>query len=239
MPRDETPSRNTPRSPGFSRRDFLARAGGLTLAAGAGSLLPSGTAHAAEIITTPRNGMQDGYYYDFWTDGAGTVSMALGDAGHYTVLWNDCGNFVAGKGWATGGRRTVQWAGDFAPSGSGYLSVYGWTTDPLVEYYIMDGYGSYRPDFSDHRGVVASDGKTYDIYRTVRIPLPSEGVGDQLFQQFWSVNQGERSNGGTITTGNHFDAWSRAGMTLGSFTDFMIVATEGYQSSGHADIWVG
>ncbi|MCC9738999.1 glycoside hydrolase family 11 protein [Streptomyces sp. MNU89] len=35
--------------------------------------------------------------------------MALGDAGHYTVVWNDCGNFVAGNGWATGGRRTVKW----------------------------------------------------------------------------------------------------------------------------------
>nr|WP_267134234.1 glycoside hydrolase family 11 protein [Streptomyces sp. WAC 00631] len=34
--------------------------------------------------------------------------MALGDAGHYTVVWNDCGNFVAGNGWATGGRRTVK-----------------------------------------------------------------------------------------------------------------------------------
>ncbi|GGM06508.1 hypothetical protein GCM10010129_57890 [Streptomyces fumigatiscleroticus] len=100
--------------------------------------------------------MQGGHYYHFWTDGVGTVSMTLGDAGHYTVVCDECGNVVAGTGWATGGRGTVKWAGDFAPSGSGSLSVYGWTTNPLVEYCIMYGYGSYRPAFSDHRDVVAS-----------------------------------------------------------------------------------
>ncbi|KAF4406585.1 glycoside hydrolase family 11 protein [Streptomyces lycii] len=231
---DDNAARNTPQFARPNRRSFLARAGGVALAAGAGPLLLPGTAHA-QTITTPQNGLQGGYFYSFWTDGAGAVSMELKDDGRYTVDWTDCGNFVAGKGWSTGGRRVVNWEGDFAPSGNGYLSVYGFTTNPLVEYYIIDGYGTYRPIGTDRRGTVTSDGQTYDIHRTVRVGLPTIPE-NQIMQQFWSVNQGSRTRGGTITTGNHFDAWQAAGMTLGSFTDYMIVATEGYQSSGRADI---
>ncbi|GAA2426823.1 glycoside hydrolase family 11 protein [Streptomyces glaucus] len=103
----------------------------------------------------------------------------------------------------------------------------------------MDGCGSYRPAFSGHGGVVAGDGGTRGIHRTARAPLPSGGVGDQLVQQFRSTSRGGRSDGGTRTTGNRFDAWSRAGTTPGSFTGFMTVPAEGCRSSGRADVRAG
>lgn len=146
------------------------------------------------------------------------------------MSWSGQGNLVGGVGWNPGASRAISYTGTYSPNGNSYLSVYGWTQSPLIEYYIVENFGTYNPSSAATlMGTVVSDGSTYDILQTTRTNEPSI-VGTATFQQYWSVRRTHRSSG-TVTTANHFAAWAALGLKLGAH-NYQIVATEGYHSSG-------
>lgn len=122
---------------------------------------------SARSGTASSTGTNNGYYYSFWTDGGAAVtytnkgkdsnshaiinlnyfrSFYLNKAGgEYAVQWSGSGNFVGGKGWNPGSSQAISFSGTYSPNGNSYLSVYGWTTSPLIEYYIVENFGTYDP----------------------------------------------------------------------------------------------
>ena len=131
---------------------------------------------------------------------------------------------------------SIGFSGTYQPNGNSYLAVYGWMRNPLVEYYVVENFGTYDPSSGANiLGEVTCDGSTYKIAESWRYNQPSID-GTQTFQQYWAVRNNKRSSG-TVNTGCHFDAWERFGLPMGNH-NYQIVATEGYHSSGFAEITV-
>src|ERR1019366_2320411 len=64
----------------------------------------------------------------------------------YSTTWSGIGDFVAGVGWNPGSNQTVSFTGGLSASGgTSLVSLYGWSTNPLVEYYVMENYNGSPP----------------------------------------------------------------------------------------------
>lgn len=210
------------------------------LAAVSGAMAAPAAQAATELSRrggTPSSaGTHDGFYYSWWTDNGAQATYTNGPKGQYSIQWGTGGNLVGGKGWNPGTRRTISYTGTYTYNGNSYLAVYGWTRNPLVEYYIVENFGTYNPSSgAQKKGEVTVDGSTYDILVSTRTNQPSID-GTSTFQQYWSVRRNKRT-GGSVTVATHFDAWARAGLNLGNHF-YQIVATEGYFSSGSSSITV-
>jgi len=203
------------------------------------------TTVSAQTLTSNSTGTNNGFYYSFWKD-SGNASMTLHAGGRYASQWtNNTNNWVGGKGWNPGSsNKVVSYSGNYGVSASqnSYLALYGWTRSPLIEYYVIESYGSYNPascSGGTDYGSFQSDGATYNVRRCLRTQQPSID-GTQTFYQYFSVRNPKKGFGnisGTITFANHANFWASKGLNLGAH-NYMVLATEGYQSSGSSDLTV-
>lgn len=191
-------------------------------------------------------GTRDGYDWELWNQyGQGTATMTVGDKGTYKCSWDGIHNvlFRSGKKWNNNPQWTsldgiaVDYEVDYRPNGNSYLCIYGWMTEPTVEYYICDSYGTWRPpgDGFQLKGTKQIDGGTYEIYEGTHTG-PSIFSSNETFNQYWSIRvAGQLRTKGTITVSEHFKAWEEYGIKLGGLHE-VALNVEGWQSSGSADI---
>ena len=196
---------------------------------------------AADVIYDSREGRDGVYTYSLWKD-YGNTKMTLNGDGKFECSWQDIGNalfregikFDCTKTYQQIGSISVEYGVDYQPNGNSYMCVYGWSREPLIEYYIVDSWGSWRPPGADSKGTIEVDGGTYDIYETTRVDQPSID-GNTTFKQYWSVRTTKRTSG-TISVTEHFKAWEKLGMKIGKLYE-VSMTIEGYQSSGRAEVY--
>ncbi len=191
----------------------------------------------AKTITSTETGTHGGYNYEYWKD-IGNGTMELKEGGAFSCEWSDINNILFRNGFKYDQTQTHQQIGNvsityecnYQPNGDSYLCVYGWTVDPLVEFYIIESWGTWKPPGTVHsKGTVTVDGGVYDIYEMTVIRQHLED-----YQVYWSVRQ-QKQTSGTVSVSEHFKAWEAKGMKLGKLYEISFTV-EGYKSSGKADV---
>jgi len=190
-------------------------------------------------------GVLNGYRYELWNQNAqGTACMTLGSGAIFSGEWSGVRNYLARRGLGYNQTQEHQEIGTFystfncnynpnSSSGNSYLSIYGWTVDPLKEFYIVEDWRNWIPSMdagATLKGTINVNGSIYDIYENTRFNQPSI-IGNTTFQQYFSIRRDER-NSGTINISEHFDKWESLGMVMGKMYEVSFVV-EGYQSSGN------
>lgn len=191
-------------------------------------------------------GVKDGFRYELWNQNAqGTACMTVGAGALFSGEWNGIFNYLARRGLGYDQTQEHQEVGTFFSTyncnynptgeegGNSYLSIYGWTVEPLVEYYIVEDWRNWIPSMDQNakfKGELIVDGSIYDIYENTRFNQPSI-FGTKTFQQYFSIRRTVR-NSGTINITNHFEKWESLGMELGKLYEVSFVV-EGFKNSGN------
>ncbi|MDR0273540.1 MAG: glycoside hydrolase family 11 protein [Clostridiales bacterium] len=157
----------------------------------------------------------------------GGVQMDIYDNGTFACSWNQTFNtlFRVGRKFDNNSPRidsmgdiSVMFnAAEHTSTNTSYLTLYGWTRNSLIEWYVVENWITYRPGGNRgsarsgyiHHGTIEVDGGVYDIYTSWRIQQPSID-GTRTFLQIFSVRHGTRTSG-TVNLSAHFDAWRNIG----------------------------
>jgi len=167
----------------------------------------------------------NGYDFEFWGDSRGFAkgSMTLTGNGSFSCEWERPYKLLFRMGRKYNETQTHSQIGtfaleygisDFDPEGTAFISVYGWTVNPLAEFFIVENWGSNDDKGSGtmHKGTATIDGDIYDIYENTRTnQLSIKGV--RTFPQYWSVRRTRRSEG-TVSISEHFAAWEDVGFNM-------------------------
>lgn len=168
--------------------------------------------------------------WEIWSN-TGQGDLTTYSVPAFIASWNNAGGYLGRLGFEWNrfgdnpvphdqvGTITAQFASRKTGSAGGYsyVGMYGWTTNPCVEWYTVDD--SYNqmpinPGNTTEEGRVDIDGGTYIMYTR-----PTTGTGGSRCSgvdswiQYYSVRTQARACG-VISLSQHFDAWQSLGMDM-------------------------
>jgi hypothetical protein len=192
-----------------------------------------------QICTASQGNVGNGYSYSLWSDGTGSGCMTLfGSDAKFSATWTNVGDFLARAGLGFNRSTTYDKIGtisaDFVETktgggNGGYIGIYGWSVNPLHEYYIVDDWFGSRPNPGTKIGTITVDDGTYDVMTHTQMDQPSI-MGTQTFVQYFSIRQSRRQCG-HISVTEHFSQWAAMNLTLGNLVEARLLV-EAMNSSG-------
>lgn len=193
-----------------------------------------GTAHCSSNAQGSVNDLR----WTVWSSGNGGCLTTYGTGAAFKATWNNSGDFLARVGLQWDETKTYDQYGtvsaDFVSSKTGtaggysYIGIYGWSNNPLIEYYIVDDwFGGGGPPTAGGtlKGSFMVDGGTYKIYTHTQVNQGSIH-GNATFPQFFSIRQTARQCG-HISITEHYKQWASLGMTLGKMYEAKILVEAG------------
>jgi endo-1,4-beta-xylanase len=179
------------------------------------------------------------YTYDLWSDGQGSGCITVyGVGAAFKANWTNVGDWIARVGLAFDKTKTYSQIGTFSSDfayttkgittgGFGNVGIYGWSVNPLHEYYIAENWLGKKPNFT-YVATFTIDGEgTYDVMTNMQTDQPNITGTNADFVQYWSVNQTPRTCG-HISISKHFAEWASLGLQLGNLeeTRFLVEAQD-------------
>jgi hypothetical protein len=216
--------------------------------------LPPAPTGGTQACTVNASGSVLGQSWFMWYSGnGGCMTTFAGDRPAFRANWNNSGDYLARMGLQWDETQTHTQLGTigadlaFTKTGSAggysFIGIYGWSNNPLVEYYIVENSfdnGPATPYATTQRGTFNVDGATYRIYSGTKNNQPSIH-GTANFQQFFSVRQTPRQCG-HVSISEHFKQWQSMGMNLGLMYEARILVEAGGGSGNvsftHANVTV-
>ncbi|KAL6621896.1 family 11 glycoside hydrolase [Neocallimastix sp. 'constans'] len=194
-------------------------------------------------VTSNKVGEINGIGYELWAD-SGNNSATFYEDGSFSCSFNNAKDYLCRSGLSFDSTKTHQQIGhmyaDFKLVKQNirnvdysYVGIYGWTRNPLVEFYVVDNWLSqWRPgDWVGNKkhGDFTIDGAKYTVYENTRYGPSIDG--DTNFKQFFSIRQTARDCG-TIDITAHFEQWEKLGMKLGKMHEAKVLGEAGSTGSG-------
>jgi len=242
------------------------KGGAAGLGGSAGSAGAAGAPNTCKSITPPTGGteycsnirgrLNSGYSYELWSGGKGSGCVTVhGVDANYSASWTEADDFLARMGLvfdatqtpAQIGTITAQFSHKFTErpmqgrTSKIYVALYGWTLEPLMEYYVIEDYGDFipGPTASDgsprtNYGTLEVDGGIYDIWALPVTNRPAITGNNMNFTQIFNVRRVPRQCG-TISLSEHFAKWTAVGLRLGRLEEAMYLM-EAQNNSGTIDV---
>jgi endo-1,4-beta-xylanase len=186
------------------------------------------------------SGTDHGFFWSLYREGgSGSISFPYANqyAGNFQINYSSVNDIVGGKGWNPGSARTVGYNIGSQSGSYNFVGVYGWTTSPLIEFYVAERGSVTGGTFVNNVNI---DGHSYSFYKLRRVNAPSI-IGTATFWQYKDTWGGAPlGQNRSVNMGSHINNWRNNGGQGFGTHNYMIFALEawgGKSGSINATTW--